>query len=349
MKNLNLVIRCDAGLKYGLGHLSRCITLAEVFPFISITLILRSDNQPLIHSFIESRNINKFSLELLFLSLNTSQKNELELIKLKLDKNNSLLILDHYEIDEGYQEFLLWSGIQWLQFDSHAKTSLYANWILHGSSAATHKMYQPLIKNSGSKLLVGSDYAIIKSEVRELRELAKEREGLKQIIICFGGGNDYGATLKVLNSLNSELLSGVKVKISVKGSDSYMNSIRGTAYQFSSFEIIHPNDLAKTMLSSDLAIISPGMISYEAACLGLPMLLITTADNQQINAQGWQDNDCAIFLGSLNDLNETSINSELTHLMSTVDSLTKLSKNCLKCIDGQGVFRVKNTVLGDYK
>lgn len=345
---IRIVIRCNAGTRFGLGHLSRCITLSQVFPVRTISLIVKTDNPTLVKSFISNSGIN---CNLKLLPLNTTITEEFETLKSELAQNDSnevnVLFLDHYEVDEAYQQFLISIDVKWLQFDSHAKINQYANWVLHGSSAATEAMYRPLVRNSYSKLLVGANYAIIKPEVRALRCKASTREKLNQILICFGGGNDYGATLKVLETLSLELVVNIKIKVSVKGSSSYLHAIKQKARTFPNFELLDHNDLARTMLTSDLCITAPGMISYEAACLGLPMLLISTADNQKINARGWQQNGCAEYLGPVDSLNESALQSQILDLSKNESTLAEYSKNCFNCIDGNGVFRVKDIILGD--
>ncbi len=336
MENENKIItRLDAGNYFGLGHLSRCISIVNE-TYISFHLfMIKSDNKKLVIDFI-NENLKSKKYQCIFLDVNTSKKKEIDAI-LEFYINKDILIVDHYQADEAYQKQLFEKNVTWLQLDSHAKVNFYANWVMHGSPGATIELYESLRLNSKTKFLIGPEYCIIKKSVLNLSEKRQPRNSLQTILICFGGGDDRGATLACIKSIDLLKFRNIQIFVAVSSFNKDYNDI--LEYQRQGFlEIIEQNSLHVKMSESDLAIVAPGMISYECAFLGLPMLLITIADNQTINSKAWEKYGCAINLGLVNE--KFGINTTLNILKSNPQKLRKMSIDCLNLVDGNGVKRI---------
>ena len=104
MDNLrNLIVRLDAGEKYGMGHLSRCISLTDEFiPDFQINFVIKTDNELRVTEFIE----NKFkpeSYKMFFLDDTVNADNELNTIITMVRTLKAFLIVDHYKADKNYQ------------------------------------------------------------------------------------------------------------------------------------------------------------------------------------------------------------------------------------------------------
>lgn len=335
-----VIVRLDAGGKFGLGHLSRCISLINEFKCSTNVFIIKTDNQQLVEDYINN-NLNKaFKLKIIDLSI--SQREEIEVISSQYT-NNTLLIVDHYSAIEEYQKELYERKITWLQLDSHAKINFYANWVMHGSPGATNEMYEPLRKNSKTKFLLGPKYCIIKEQLLSKQEERRQRLQLKKVVICFGGGDDKGATLACLSNLDFKLFQKVEFTVAMSQFNPDYSKIF-KLYELGYIRIISPNDLLKVMIAADLALITPGMISYESTFLGLPMLLVTIADNQEINAKAWSETGCGLNIGSIGDISD-NLNKSLLSFIQDVNRLPKMSQNCLNLVDGKGVSRIVNEIM----
>lgn len=343
MDKLNkIVVRCNAGMRFGFGHLSRCITLVNEFSkTVEVDFIIKTDEKELVESFFQQTALTN-NYFVFFVVDKPDTAEEFTLISSRITSfSKSLLILDHYDIDSLYQKSLLQRKIRWLQLDSHGKMSFYGNWVLHASPAATYELYRPLIKSETTKLLLGVKFALIKPEVVALRENIKLRTNINQIIISFGGGTDFGATLASVRAIESSSLRNVRIRVAINKNNIDYNEIASLLNRFKDAKFIKTHCLSKEMAISDLAIIAPGMTSYEAACLGLPMLLICTADNQFINSKGWSESRCAISLGQINEITQETFINVLNRLKSSQKKLRNLSFNCFNSVDGKGASRVK--------
>lgn len=340
MKIEKIVIRLDAGSKFGLGHLSRCISLINAFKCKANEFIIKTDNKQLVEDYIKN-NLNEV-FNFIFIELSISQCDEIKIISDQYTRN-TLLVVDHYNAVEEYQKQLFEKDIKWLQLDSHAKVNFYANWVMHGSPGATNELYEPLRKNSKTKFLLGPKYCIIKEQLLSIQKQRRLRSELKKVIICFGGGNDKGATLSCLEQLDFERFKNIQFTIAMSQfNPDYPKIFK--FYEQGHIHIVAPTDLLQTMIQADLALITPGMISYESAFLGIPMLLVTIADNQIINAKAWEHTGCGLNIGSVIDISD-NLNKSLLILKQDQSLLHRMSQNCLDLVDGKGVSRIVNEIL----
>ncbi len=342
----SIFIRLDAGNQFGMGHLSRCLCLAEEFvPDYKIHLCVKTDDSEKVLNFIE-HNFRIFSnLSVNFIDVQISVLNEMELIRKMTSDLKAFLIVDHYKADIEYQLDLLRLGIKWLQFDSHGFIYFYANFVLHGSPGATHELYNPLVKNNETKLLIGTKYAIVNKKFRVQRTKTKKRHKVEKIFMCFGGGNDKGAAYKCLNILDSSILNRFEIFLVLSEKNPKIAKINQMSKNNNNLHlVINSSELHQIMSDCDLAIISPGTLSYEAASVGLPMLMVTIADNQNINAYGWERIGAGINVGKIEDLTRERINNLINKLIISPDILKAMSENCYNAVDGKGAERIKDEI-----
>src|SRR5690606_26725512 len=277
----------------------------------------------------------------IFLDQKINQRDEIAVLHSKYEEN-TLLIVDHYNASESYQEELQRRSMRWLQLDSHAKVNFYATWVMHGSPGATTDLYEPLRRNAETKFLLGPKYCIIKEQLFSHYSERRVRFKLNKVVICFGGGNDRGATLACLRNMRFDLFQDVEFTVAINQSNPDYKAV--LSYQTKGVvKIVSPQDLNQAMLNADLAVITPGMMSYEAAFLGLPMLLITIADNQNINSKAWEETKCALNIGSIVDVPE-NINNCLLSVKQAPKLLGNMSQNCLNLVDGKGIKRIINEI-----
>lgn len=335
MEISQLLIRLDAGDRFGLGHLSRCITLVKEFGCSMNRFLVRTDNEQLVYNFIK-RNL-EISFELTVLGENIGHDLDLLTIE-QLSSKGTLLIVDHYHADELYQSRLRKLGIRWLQLDSHAKNGFYGDWVMHGSPGATEELYSSLRRRPETKFLLGPKYCIIKEGLRNSYNERFIRTKVTSVIICFGGGDDRGATLKTLEAIDFAAYSDVKFEVAVSEFNKDYNSILD--FRNRGLVAVIPTDkLSSSMMEADLAIIAPGMLSYEAAFLGLPMLLVTLADNQEINSKAWELYGCALNVGGISEIS-TGLADLIKKMYDDGERLTEMSEICLSIVDGEGVKRI---------
>lgn len=342
---INILFRLDAGSIFGMGHLSRCISLVNTFSLdYIISFWIKTDEPKKVEAFLKGR-LEKKNLNISFLNPEISKEKDLEDIITYCASKHVFLILDHYSLNDNYQKAIANAGIKFLLFDSHGNSNFYADAILHASPSATNEVYKPLQKNPNALLLLGTTYAIMDSGFSKAREGSQIRKSLKNILLCMGGGNDKGSSLKILQFLENFSLNNINIEVIAGTNHPDFIAIQYLCAKAPNFKHIPgTKEMPKHMSKADLGIIAPGTLSYEAACMGLPMLLCVIADNQNMNAYGWEQLECAINMGEIEKLQKEDLITDIKILKDNPIKLQKMSELGMRAVDGKGAARVKERI-----
>lgn len=241
------------------------------------------------------------------------------LIDMALKFEAEWLVLDDYRIDETYQLSLREGGLRWLQFDGSASKPLWADIVLNANPAARLEDYQAVLRNPNAHLLLGPRYAILRPEFDQVT-LQEPRRPVKKILLTFGGGDDRGANQFVLSTL-LPVTSPEQQFVVISGATNPSNpSLKRWIDAHGQGRVslhIDPEQVASLFASCDLAVMAGGTSTYEAVRCGLPMILITIADNQVRQAKGWASLGLGLYLGSYGEVTGDALLEKLLCLSST--------------------------------
>lgn len=218
----------------------------------------------------------------------------------------------------------------------------YADYVHHGSPGATKERYQNLQGETSTEFLLGTSYIIVDDNFSRYHKMAKAREHVRHILVSFGGGDARGALRKYLPEL-LQTFPEIKFHIIVRGNNRDIELLKETVASVKNAELhIDCNCVAEIMLFCDLAILAPGGMSYEAATLGLPMILIAIEDNQYINLQGCSEMGIARSLGIIDQVTPRKLCDEVSDVVHDSESLLSMSSRALKEFDGRGTERIRD-------
>lgn len=255
-------------------------------------------------------------------------------------------VLDDYRIDETYQIVLSENGLKWAQFEARIDRPIWADIVLNASPAYTSSDYRPALKNAACQLLIGPKYAVLRPEFSAQEYDARDPIA-KSILLTFGAGDDRGAILYVLRALNERLSENIRFDV-VSGPSNPRNAendrkIRTLGSERFRYHI-GPIRLAELFARADLAIMAGGASTQEAACLGLPMVLITIAENQTKQAIAWEKKGAAKYLGDLDRVTTGRLVSAVSRLVKDVTARQSMSMAGRSLVDGLGGMRVARAI-----
>jgi UDP-2,4-diacetamido-2,4,6-trideoxy-beta-L-altropyranose hydrolase len=260
----------------------------------------------------------------------------------------SRAVLDDYRVQQRYQEVVLRSGTRWLQFDSHAVQPFFADWVLCASPGADRGRYELLRRRKDTLFLLGSRFAVISESYRQTHARAKPRVRLQRLLLCFGGGDDRGATARVLQAL-SPVASNYRFDVIMGRANPHQAEVAAllNTESFCGRSALHVDTqkIAGLMLKADAGIISGGTISFEACAAGLPTLLLAIANNQLANLRGWTEAGVSIGLGVLDAMDPQAVRDAVGRLASEPSLLSRMSTTALDLVDGKGGERVSRELL----
>ncbi len=288
-----IVFRVDSSIKIGTGHVMRCLTLARLLKENGavVKFICRKHEGNLIDK-IHSSGFNVHELEVLEeTKINnklahshwlgaTQQQDANDCIDILKVEKTDWLIVDHYALDEQWHNDLKPYYEKIMVIDDLADRKHCCDILLDQTFGRQQEDYSALTPE-GCKLLLGSQYALLRPEFSKFREKAlikrKSTHKIKHILISVGGSDIKNITYDILQNINNDYITVVAL-----GKNSPHNSmLKNYAKNKNIIIIINTGDMAELMLNADLAIGAGGSTSWERCCLSLPTLLYITADNQK--------------------------------------------------------------------
>lgn len=341
---MKVVIRVDASLFIGSGHVMRCLVLADALKNIghSISFACLPQTGDMT-SYIEERGFQVVELnppkelckpqhEADYEAWLQRPSSDDALDFIQMVGSADLVITDHYAISNKWQQLVRQSMSCFLVAIDDLVREHDADLIIDQTLGRS-----PVEYSGSARALVGSEYAILAPKFASLRELAYMRvlpETRPKVLISMGGIDNPNATLKSLKSLVGKVCADFTVLLSPRAP--HYQQVKSwcdlhSNVQHQGFEA----DMASLMLKHDIAIGAPGTTSWERACLGLPSILIPLADNQTTI--------CAQLL-SHKAIMKVSLENMESHLLRTyqqaITQWHELFTSNLKLCDGLGTRRL---------
>ena len=287
MKN-NVLFRVDSSSEIGLGHLMRCLVLAKQYKKENIIFAAQD-----LDGNANQKIINK-NYKLIILNTNSS----IELCEYIQLMNIDNVIFDHYGIDNNFEKKVKdKTGVKILSFDDTYKKH-YCDVVLNHNICADASKYKGLVPKF-CEVRCGKKYTLIRDEFYEVKSRKRlTHKNILVIFLCLGGADVNNINLKVLKILTK--LDKIKVTLATTSANKNIDKLRLYAKAHRSINICVDFNVAELMIKSNLAIITPSVISHEAMFLGLPFIAIKTADNQEIMYQYLRQINLPVL--KLNDL-----------------------------------------------
>ncbi len=184
------------------------------------------------------------------------------------------------------------------------------------------------------RILSGARYTLLNPSFSRLAEQpAPERT--RDLLICFGGSDPARLTTRIVALLGA---AGARHTITlVIGGDAPQIDVPS---DWAVYRDLPPTHLAGLMRIHRIGILSGGLMQYEAACLGLPCLIIAQNAGQFPASQAFDTAGVHRFLGGANVLDENALHSALDDWLSDPAQLTERSQAAQQMVDGRGCSRL---------
>lgn len=339
---MNIIIRTDASVHIGTGHVVRCLTLAEKLRQrgANISFICREETGNL------TELIKNKSYKVYPLPAGINLKKDIELTKNFIKDQRyppDWLIVDHYEINSSWESSLREFVKKIMVIDDLVDRKHDCELLLDQNYNENPNRYKRLVPDKCMRLL-GPTYALLRPQFFIAREKLRERNSdVKRILVFMGGSDPTGQTSRVLSAIKKLNRLDIVTDVVIGSSNSkcteienLISSMPNTTYHF------NVENMAELMSYADLAIGAGGTASWERCCVGLPSVVITIADNQTGISQSLSKKGCCIDLGWYEHVSIEKIKNCLDDLIMNSMQLVKISRACLSLVDGLGSGRVSD-------
>ena len=336
---MNIAFRVDSSFKTGLGHLVRCLTLADELKsnnhqitFICRDLIGNHISSVQYPVFVLPKNDSFRSDDLYLELLGATQQEDAEQTIQVMPRNIDCLIVDSYALNIIWHKKLRPYVKKILVIDDLANRLFDCDILLNQNVNSKKEDYKKRVPYD-CKLLLGCDYALLKPDFLLLRKKAIEKrkttKNIKNILISMGGSD--------LNNVSYNVLQQVSDKynvIIVLGINSPHNEmIKSYSKNKEIKVIIDTKNMPKLILEADLGIGAGGSSTWERCCLGLPTLLYVTAENQRENARNLENLGAVKIVRNLKD--------DLRTISNDINLWRAMSEKSTAICDGFGVKRIE--------
>ncbi|PYC76070.1 spore coat protein [Micromonospora arborensis] len=342
MSTLRVGLRCDAGPKRGVGHLVRCLALAEEF--------LARGAHVAVFGTVERLPWATAELATRGIPLHPGPDTPAELVEAARRHELDVLVLDSYELDPAGAGALRAAGVFTLAVIDGDSRGQVADLYLDQNFGAE-------LPELPGRLLAGSGYALLRDSVITARPPVPPPAttvSRPRVLAFFGGTDAVGAApvlTRVLVATGHPMdLTVVVGRPEIEAEVEDVVPGRG--------QIIRPvpptSSLPTLITEADLVVSAAGTSTWELCCLGAPAALVCVVDNQRESYARVVRHGLAAGLGELPELTAAGIAGRaarataartLHGLLSSPRRRATLGAQAWSTVDGQGRARVVEAVL----
>jgi UDP-2,4-diacetamido-2,4,6-trideoxy-beta-L-altropyranose hydrolase len=356
---VKVIFRTDASVEIGVGHVMRCLTLADALRSngADCKFICCEHKGNLIEQ-IRQRGHVAVSLPINLSNLANNNVKDGDVLNHTSWLGNDWatdaaqtkviaseawvdwLIVDHYALDIRWEESLRPSCRKIMVIDDLADRPHDCDLLLDQNLGRITSDYSSLVPND-CIVLAGPYYALLRPEFAEFRAHSLRRRTtskIENLLITMGGVDQADATGHILQSLiESWLPKEISVTVVMGSYAPWLERVKSIAAKMPNPTkvMVNVQNMAELMANSDLAIGASGSTSWERCSLGLPSLIGVFADNQKSIANALSLSGAAKKFDGTVELNRM-----LQDLYNNLELLANISAQAAKVTDGCGTQRV---------
>lgn len=341
-QNISILFRVNANKNVALGHLKRCISLANKLRIngSSISFLIGKDEY--------SENIlrnNGMAYNTIPCGISHNEEGAETLRIAKLHDVN-IVVMDSYDITPQYIELLVAKGYFTVSIDDIADRVIPSHMIINGNLHAEKLNY--LHENTIFKCL-GIEYLILGPDFEKEIETVRDCD-VQDVLITMGGIDHYDLTSSIL-SLLDVCVYDFQITAIIGPYYENIDSIGSLSRKMKKkVRLIHaPPSLFDYMKECSMAFSAGGQTLYELAALGVPTVGVTLWDNQAGNVKELSE------MGAIEGLvyqKDGSFTAELARktlrILMDKDHRERLSMAASEIVDGRGAQRSTDAIIASY-
>ncbi len=330
-------IRADGDSKIGMGHIYRCMALADVLG----QAIGRKNIRFFTKNSKVSQEILRYNMyDVLSSSTQDAEFTNREFIHLLNEqKSDCVVVNDLIATSCEYMRQLTKNRYLTVNLDDTGDGASLADCLVQ----ATIEMDD----YDDGKLLMGPRFVLLRQEFREWAAKPREvkRKHLK-LLVTMGGSDPYNFTSKVLRAIEQSYWTGEVTVILGPASENRVEVEKIIESGTKHYQLIHgTNRMAELMYLHDLAVFAGGTTRYELAAVGTPAITLTYQEIQDARVNRFAQYGTLINLGIGNLVQEEKITQTLNDLQANQTCRNAMGENGKKTVDGRGAERLAEKII----
>ena len=296
-----ILFRCDGSVEIGMGHVVRCLALADE---------LCENHQVNIHFAMRRSELGINKVKEYYSVLESSEDNpdfnyHNWLVDCIDQTNASILILDVRDglEHEVIRRIKIETGIKMVTIDDPEDKRLEVDLAFYPPVPQLERMNW---HGFSGKLCCGWEYVILRNEFSQI--YPRQNNLIPDILVSMGGTDEKNMTGFVIEAMSlieasftvSIILGpGYQYKIGLE------NVLAKAEYDYLIFN--DPNNIAGIMSQSDLGIISLGVSAYELAALNIPAIYFCLTPDHEESSSLFVNEGIGISLGQFSQADKCSL------------------------------------------
>jgi UDP-2,4-diacetamido-2,4,6-trideoxy-beta-L-altropyranose hydrolase len=340
-----LLIRADASVATGTGHVMRCLALAQAWEDIGgRVLFAMAEGTPS----TEERLLAESCPVLRITAMPGSEADSQQTRELARQHHADWVIVDGYQFGDEYQRALKSEGLRVALLDDYGHAEHYsADVVINQNVSASKKLYEN--RELYTRFLLGPRYCTLRREFRRWQHWNREISAAgTKVLVTMGGSDPENVTSLAIQALESVDVPGLEATVVVGGSNPASEVLEEQASRSrKNLSVCRDvSDIAERMAWADVAVAAAGSTCWELCLLGLPAIVIDVASNQSEVAAKLDRLGCAIHLGTAGEISAEKIAGKVDELLRSLELRRSLSWRSRELVDGAGAERVISILRG---
>lgn len=343
--SMRVLIRTDASVEIGSGHLMRCLTLADQLHGGGAEVAFACRDLPGgLLDLLQAHGYRCARLPSAAPCGNAQQddaKATLEAAGKIFPDGLDWLVVDHYGLDATWEHLLRPHVHKLMVIDDLANRSHDCDLLLDQNYYRDlDRRYQGLVPEQCVTLL-GPAYVLLRPEFADARKRLRLRDGIvRRILVFFGGSDSTNQTHKAVEALKLLDRPDIGMDVVVGAANPNRNAIQALCDELPNV-VFHcqVSNMAELILNADLGIGAGGATMWERCCLGLPTVTVVFAANQERTTEDVADLGAIEYLGWSGQLRPEDYTRAITGMIENSQRARQIGNAAL------GVLQPGNTSL----
>ena len=330
-----VIIRADGGTSIGMGHVIRCIALADMLKNnFTITFAIQKPTDSVIKS------IHLATETIVHLPV-TDNYNQDAINFSQFLEPTDIVVLDGYHFQTDYQKTIKSKGCKLVVIDDLHSWHHVADAIINHAAGITESVYS---KEEYTKLYLGLEYALLRKPFLIPSKEIKRIDSIKEVFISMGAADITNLTQKFTEALVQ--VEGIeKIHLMLGSINPNLSSIDKLIETSKNVEIVKHFDISAEQLAAllktcDVSICPASSISLESCAIGIGLISGYTAGNQKGNLVGMAKRKILLNFGNLSLLTIQVIQYKIITLIKEPETINEMIKNQRKMIDNKSPERI---------
>lgn len=337
---VRILIRCDGSSHVGMGHVVRCLALAdELRARHRCTVAFAMRTGPAGYDKIQKRNYSVFCSE--------ETRGPFDYSAWLLDiidtfRPNAFIMDVRDDLPVSVVGKIRQRKILIVTLDDASERRLSADMVF--SPPVPQLRWMHWTRFSGTRYC-GWEWILLRPEFSQQNE--RRVHDTPEILVTMGGSDPQGMTQTAIMALH-QIADRLNVTVVIGSAFVHERTLEDQlqGFRHRCRVIKDAANMAEIMQQSDIAIASFGITAYELVATRVPSILLCLTDDHAESASSMAKEGVVISLGNYMNVSPEQIAAAVRDLLHNPQKCREMSENSRRLIDGRGAERAAREIIG---